>query len=118
MLYLVKRQDGLYITEDKPTVSRLSKEDYRTIEELALTDVVAHFAVEVPEKKVRFFPHKTLDRAYKPTNPKELESYVNEAEEILNMDAFNPKRAAWEDKRIQNLKELDSLFAERKYRKN
>ena len=118
MLYIVKRQDELYVTEDKATASRLSKESYRTIKELALTDIVAHFAIEVPEKKIRFVPHTSFKGAYKVSDPKALENYVNESEKILNLDAFNPRRATWEDQRLSNLKKLEELVAERKSRKN
>ncbi len=113
-MYIIKRGSDTYVTEDERAKERLSgKSNPASIKEIALTDVVAYFTMEVPEKKVAFSKHPTFPKAYKISDELALETYINEARSMLQLDPFDPDRVEWEQKRIDNLKGLEKLFAKK-----
>ena len=113
MIYLTKRNDDYYLTEDREVAGKLSKEEPLAVN-VTLNDIAAYFAVENTKAKMTFSAHATFPQARKPSNPQALESYLNTAKDMLQRDEFDPERGVWEEQRKNNLDKIARLYAERK----
>ena len=106
MLYVVERNNETYVTEDESIVSKLTKIPTEGIKEVTLEQVIAHFLIDIPERKITISEHPTYSEALRVSDPSALLEYIEEAETISRLGQYDPKRANWEEKRDNNVERL------------